>query len=327
MALISVIIPSYNKELYITRTLKSILSQTFTDFELIIIDSSTDRSPDIIMGFSDTRIKHIRRNKLGAAKARNLGVKLAKSDFVAFIDADDEWTPKHLQELFNLYKAYPAAGLYATPYIKIRSDGFPMVMIYAGIPKPPWQGYIPRYFWSCTKGDVPVCSSNSALRKEVFNMMGGFREDLIYGEDQDLWGRIALKYLIAFSWEGPVIYHTEAGGRICKELHLLINDPFSDYANKLLNTREITGVLADDLTAYIHRKEKSIWFSNLINNSCNATETYSNENNFKTNFFKRIKRYINYIFLYISQLYNSKIYNFYRRIICLIHGWYVPKIK
>ena len=80
MKLISIVIPLYNKELYIERTLNSVLAQTYPYFSCIIIDSSGDRSTDVVKQFSDPRIIHIIRKKTGAAAARNIGVSLAQSD-------------------------------------------------------------------------------------------------------------------------------------------------------------------------------------------------------------------------------------------------------
>lgn len=113
---------------------------------------------------------------------------MAQSDLIAFLDADDEWNPNHIQTLVSLYNTYPDAGLYSTPYIKIRANGSPMVMIFANIPKPPWEGIIPNYFKTCAHGDVPVHSSSCAIRRGIFEEMGGFQEDIIYMEKTPIFG-------------------------------------------------------------------------------------------------------------------------------------------
>ena len=105
----SVVIPVYNKEPHIARAINSVLNQTFQDFELIIVcDPSTDNSNSEVTKFTDTRIRVFHRNEPGPGgyAARNLGVKEAKGDWVAFLDADDEWYPEHLQCSSNTIKSF-----------------------------------------------------------------------------------------------------------------------------------------------------------------------------------------------------------------------------
>lgn len=324
--LISVVIPLYNKELYIQRTIQSVLSQTFPDYELIIIDSSTDKSPDIVRKFDDPRIIHVQIERAGAAKTRNIGVSYARSDLVAFLDADDEWSPDHLEQLHHLSISYPDAGLYATPYIKIRPDGKYMVMVFAGIPKPPWQGYIPRYYWTCAHGDVPVHSSSCAMRKEVFNQMKGFREELVIIEDQDLWGRIALCYPVAFCWEGNAIYHTEAEGRICNESHVFVEDAYSSYLEDLLRSDCLTPKQMKDIRVYIQKRKRMIWFSNLFFGNTLVQEQGNGVNRSYIWFGKKITNTcVGVITRSMNNFYNSRYYSMCRRIKCLIHGWHIPQ--
>lgn len=108
----SVIVPVYNKEPHIARSINSILNQTFTDFELIIVcDPSTDNSNAEVAKFTDTRIRVFYRDKPGPGgyAARNLGIKNAKADWIAFLDADDEWYPERLQKTYELHREFPSA--------------------------------------------------------------------------------------------------------------------------------------------------------------------------------------------------------------------------
>ncbi|MCX6184716.1 MAG: glycosyltransferase family A protein, partial [Flavobacterium sp.] len=92
MAFFSVIIPVYNKEQFLVHTINSVLNQSFTDFELLLIDDgSTDSSPALLNQFTDERIKLISQNNQGVSAARNLGIKEAKAPYIAFLDADDLW--------------------------------------------------------------------------------------------------------------------------------------------------------------------------------------------------------------------------------------------
>ncbi len=105
---ISVIIPLYNKELIVERTVKSVLAQTFTDFELIIVDDgSTDKSLSIIKSIDDNRIRIIEQKNGGPSKARNTGIKNAQTNWLYFIDADDEMFPDSLGLFWHYINAFP----------------------------------------------------------------------------------------------------------------------------------------------------------------------------------------------------------------------------
>lgn len=331
MPRISIVIPLYNKERYIRRTLVSVLSQTFEDFECIIIDSSNDGSSEIVRKFSDSRIRHlIQKERTYLPIARNIGINASSSDLIAFIDADDEWAPDHLEAIFGLAERYPDAGLYATPYIKIRPDGSEMVMIFAGIPNPPWNGYIARYFRICARGDVPICSSSCAIRKKVFLELGGFSEDLIDGgEDHEMWGRIALRYPIAFTWDGPGIYHTDATGRMCNDPKKEIIDPMSEKIEILLKNGCLSDELKDDLILYANRRKKTKIFSKLITGlfirSSRSSDDYRTEQAHGNHIIMRaVAGAVSGIFI---QLYDSRFHNQMRRLWCMVHGWHIPTYR
>jgi len=97
LSLVSVIIPVYNSEKYVSESIRSVLSQTYTDYEIIIVnDGSTDDSTSIIKGFG-SRVKVLEQPNLGAAAARNLGVKRSEGEFLAFLDSDDLWVEQKLE--------------------------------------------------------------------------------------------------------------------------------------------------------------------------------------------------------------------------------------
>ena len=108
MVLVSVVIPLYNKKNYIRRAIRSVMMQTIEDFEIIIIDDgSIDGSGDVVKTFLDSRIRLIRQENQGVSVARNNGVSNSRADFIAFLDADDEWLPRQLEDLLRLRKKYP----------------------------------------------------------------------------------------------------------------------------------------------------------------------------------------------------------------------------
>ena len=117
---ISIVIPLYNKEKFIARTLESVLAQTFKNFEVLIVnDGSTDSSVEVAKKYIDDRFRIINQKNSGVSAARNKGIKLARAKYIAFLDADDTWEPNFLSEIQRLIKKYPQAGLYGTGYRKI----------------------------------------------------------------------------------------------------------------------------------------------------------------------------------------------------------------
>ena len=121
----SVVIPLYNKEGYILNTINSVLAQTYIDFELIIInDRSTDTSLEIAENIEDSRIQIIQHSvNKGLSASRNTGIKNAKSEYIAFLDADDLWKPTFLEKIDLLITDYPEASLFASKYEVLLKNG------------------------------------------------------------------------------------------------------------------------------------------------------------------------------------------------------------
>ena len=104
---ISIVIPLYNKEHYIEDTIKSVLAQTYSNWEAIIIDDgSTDASAKIVQSIPDSRIRLYQQANQGVSKARNHGIELATGDYIAFLDADDQWKPNYLETMNLLAEQY-----------------------------------------------------------------------------------------------------------------------------------------------------------------------------------------------------------------------------
>ena len=111
----SVVIPLYNKEKYIARSISSVLHQTYENFELLVIDDgSTDESCRVAASIEDSRIRLIHKKNGGESSARNFGIKHSSNDYIAFLDADDEWAPNFLRTIAGLIHAYPKASIFST---------------------------------------------------------------------------------------------------------------------------------------------------------------------------------------------------------------------
>ncbi|SOD98323.1 glycosyltransferase family 2 protein [Spirosoma fluviale] len=122
--MITVVIPLYNKAHTIVETLGSVLKQSFTEFEVILVnDGSTDNSTEVITKkFSDGRIKVINQTNQGVSVARNVGVANARYEYIAFLDGDDLWLPGYLATMAKAIKLYPKAGMFCCAGIVRNSD-------------------------------------------------------------------------------------------------------------------------------------------------------------------------------------------------------------
>ncbi len=216
MPFFSIVIPLYNKENFITKTINSTLNQTFEDFEIIVVnDGSTDDSANKVEAINDKRVTLYTIKNQGVSYARNYGISKAKTDYICFLDADDFWHNNHLEQLNTLIQEHPDCGLYASAYQqKIRKTLIESV--YKDIPKQEnWSGIVDDYFKSSLVNSI-AWTSAVMVPKHIFDTIGLFDENITLGagEDTDLWIRIALKHPVAFSNTVTAIHNLDAENRI-----------------------------------------------------------------------------------------------------------------
>ena len=150
--MISVIIPLYNKEDYISTSIKSIFKQSYNDYEIIVVnDGSTDKSVDIVKAFNDERIRIINQKNAGVAAARNKGIEEAKGEYIAFLDADDEWKEDYLATQMELAEKYPQCDVFATNYEFCDANGKKTKTIIRGIQFQEESGVLNNYFEVASK--------------------------------------------------------------------------------------------------------------------------------------------------------------------------------
>lgn len=182
--MISVVIPLFNKESCIRKTMDSVLTQSLKDFEVVVVDDgSTDSSAEIVSSIPDDRIRLITKINGGPSSARNSGIEAAKGDYIAFIDADDIWSPDYLKEMTELIADFPDAVIWGFNYSMIQ-DGETKhsdVVSYRGYVSEQWDSF--PFFFS---------SSSSCCRRSTLIELGGFDERMVYGEDIDMWFRLLL---------------------------------------------------------------------------------------------------------------------------------------
>lgn len=200
----SVVIAVFNKEKYIANTLKSVLAQTFTDFEVVIFnDGSTDNSEAEILKFDDPRIRYFSQKNKGASAARNAGISKAENQYIALLDADDYWYPFYLEEQKKSIEAYPEESVFATAtQTKRKNIVFDnQYSANLGSDNPIKTNYFEGSFLTSV-----LHSSSSVVHKNVFEKVGVYDPTIRSGEDTDLYIRIGLEYDIIFSPRICAIY-------------------------------------------------------------------------------------------------------------------------
>jgi len=262
----SVVIPLYNKAAFIRRSLDSVLLQTLEDYEIIVVDDgSTDGGPDLVAGYDNHRIKLVRQENRGVSATRNRGIGEASGKWIAFLDADDAWKPNYLQKILMLTEKYPEAGAYATAYEIIMHSGKVVYPKYKAIPPSPWQGLLSNYFHSAL-GAPPVWTSATTVPKHIINKVGGFHLGVPLGEDLDMWGRIALRYPIAFCNEIAASYIQDdkhPGSRH----HYYFTNPEATFvrtAKEAIRRDDIKAVNLKDLHEYMTKLQIYIGYDCLV---------------------------------------------------------------
>ena len=187
---ISVIIPTYNRKETLKRAIQSVLIQSYTPYEIIVIDDGSDDGTKEWLKDNYPNVKYIYQMNSGVSSARNKGIKFARGDWIALLDSDDEWLPSKLKDQANEIELNPAAKFLHTNEIWIRNG----VRVNQMKKHKKYGGYI---FEKCL--DMCRISPSSVLiKKDIFDEIGMFDETLKVCEDYDLWLRFASKYPVHF---------------------------------------------------------------------------------------------------------------------------------
>ena len=187
---ISVIIPTFNRKETLKRAIQSVLMQSYTPYELIVIDDGSDDGTKEWLKDNYPNVKYIYQMNSGVSSARNKGIKFARGDWIALLDSDDEWLPSKLKDQANEIELNPAAKFLHTNEIWIRNG----VRVNQMKKHKKYGGYI---FEKCL--DMCRISPSSVLiKKDIFDEIGMFDETLKVCEDYDLWLRFASKYPVHF---------------------------------------------------------------------------------------------------------------------------------
>jgi glycosyltransferase involved in cell wall biosynthesis len=189
---VSVVIPTFNRAIWLMEALKSVREQSFQDFEIVVADDgSTDGTWERIKQLQgeDPRVRYVRQENRGPSAARNLGISAARGEFIALLDSDDLWLPEKLARQMAAFDADPSAGVVYCKFAFITESGEPLERDW---PRPQVRGdlYVDLMYANVIYGsDSAVVMRTADLRRA-----GGFDERLHAVEDQDLWRRLSLSH-------------------------------------------------------------------------------------------------------------------------------------
>lgn len=253
MTRFSIVIPLYNKEPYIQRTIQSVLDQTYTHYEIIIVnDGSTDNSVSCVECVNDPRIRIISQENQGVSAARNTGIKHARYEYIAFLDGDDVWKSNFLESIKRLVDRYPRESFFATSFEKKERNGKVLEAVHRGIPpaKELWEGIVHDFFYH-SLNDMLVLSSSVVIAKEVFDRLGGFINGIRYGEDQEMWGRIAMEYSLVFTNKIGMCYNRDTNNVVFQTGYREF--PLLEKASDWLRKYQLGDSQRDGLFQYVYK--------------------------------------------------------------------------
>lgn len=233
MPKVSVIIPAYNSMPCLVETIDCVLQQTFTDFEVIVIDDgSSDNTATWVKQVSDRRVKLISQANQGASGARNTGIAHASGEYLAFLDADDLWQPTKLEKQVRCLEQNPAVGLVYTWVAIVDRQGKLTGRVFASEA----QGNV---WYAIAERNIIWCGSSPMVRRQCLDV-GLFDCDLPTLEDWEMWIRIAAKYPFAVLKE-PLTYYRQLSNSLSKNwqlmeqsFYLVIEKTFQSLASEQL---------------------------------------------------------------------------------------------
>ncbi|MEP9410713.1 MAG: glycosyltransferase family 2 protein [Candidatus Brocadia sp.] len=203
MPKVSVVIPTYNRPEFLSSAIASVLNQTFQDFEIIVVDDgSKDNTPEVVNRLNNKKIKYIRNeiNK-GEAGARNTGIMNSNSEYIAFLDDDDEWLPEKLALQVDLLKNSPTkVGVVYTGYIEVDKTSRKILQKIFPIKR----GYIHRDLFIKNYVGVP---STVIVRRICFERIGLFDGNVVYPTDYDMWIRLSKEFHFEYIKKPLVKYY------------------------------------------------------------------------------------------------------------------------
>jgi glycosyltransferase involved in cell wall biosynthesis len=261
----SVVIPLYNKEKSILRAINSVLHQSEQDFELIVVnDGSSDQSAALVANLSDhKKIRLINQDNAGVSAARNRGIIEAKSELIAFLDADDEWHPDFLKTILEMKSQFPDGSVFSTLYSVQEQTGELTLPNVAPFFESGYRGFIENYL-NVIRSVLPFDSSSFAVTKKAFQEIGGFPVGINFGEDVDTFIRLSMRHKIVYINKSLAIYHCDAENRAGDLYYPSMNEyyPVKNLV-QMVRAGEIPKHLRQSAIEYIAKSQLSLANSHL----------------------------------------------------------------
>ena len=267
----SVVIPLYNKENCIRKTLESVKKQRFKDYEVIVVDDgSTDRSLEEAEKMKCENISIIRQQNQGVSVARNTGILHAQGEYIAFLDADDEWEPWYLETIHHLTERYLESDMYVTAYRIDMGNG----KEHYSARLTPAAGCLESYWLTYQYAYDFVWTSATVIRRSAVLKAGLFRAGEKIGQDLDLWSRVARNNpKVAYSSEVCVNYHRMAEANARTRVKVAKADAFrKNLEEELENPAHSKAELAMIQHKYNMKMTVYIYTSILAGNKAEARE-------------------------------------------------------
>lgn len=254
---VSIVLPTYNRANLLPRSIQSILSQAYQDFEIIVIDdASTDNTEEVIRKLNERRIVYVKQSlNRGEAAARNVGIGLAKGRYIAFQDSDDESLPERIEREVKVLKANNSqVGIVYTDAYRIQKDGRSFIFRSPHIRPKDCLIYLDALNYRVKNIGI----GTSMIRRECFKKVGLFDEKLKYFVDLDFFIR-ASKYFQFYHIPMPLLKYYEEGNN----------------EDKLINAIEARKIILEKYYEDINKNKKtlSIHYFNIGNDLCYAGQT------------------------------------------------------
>lgn len=241
---VSVIIPTRNRLILLQRAIESILSQTYKDFEIIVVDDDSDDSTsDVCRKYIEQyeNIKYIRNKKyVGGAEARNIGMHQARGNIIAFLDDDDEWLPQKLEKQIEVFHNNPSVGIVGSNYLWIDTDNNKIEK----------KDVLKKQSFKTLLIDNTLGSfSFISIKKELFDKYGGIRTDMKSAQDWNFWLKLAPHTQIYIVEDYLVKYYDYSGNP----------DRISSSIDRAVESlKKIIEDFQDDMSFFVKLKHK-LW--------------------------------------------------------------------
>jgi glycosyltransferase involved in cell wall biosynthesis len=208
--LVSVIIPTYNRCSVLGRAIRSVLSQTYRDFELIVVDDGSQDSTSELLAQFDGKLTAVYQENRGVSSARNLGIKRSQGELLAFLDSDDEWLPEKLARQTALFQGAGPLFVCHTDEIWFRRG--------EQVPQKSYHSKQGGLFFERALERCLISPSSVIISRNLLKEVGEFDEAFIAAEDYDLWLRITAFHEVQFVAEPLVIKHGDCENQLSRTI-------------------------------------------------------------------------------------------------------------